>query len=100
MTVDTSWFHLKDDKLTLTLHVQPGAKRTEVIGLHGDALKIKVAAAAVEGQANARLLEFLRKAFKVPASRVSVKHGEHARRKVVEIQGSDVSPQALLARAP
>ncbi|MDD5329112.1 MAG: DUF167 domain-containing protein [Sulfuricella sp.] len=99
MTVDPSWFQLKDDKLTLTLHVQPGAKRTEVIGLHGDALKIKVAAAAVEGQANARLLEFLRKAFQVPASRISVKHGEHARRKVVEIQGSSVPPQALLAPA-
>ncbi|MHB1618721.1 MAG: DUF167 domain-containing protein [Sulfuricella sp.] len=92
----TAWYQLKDDRLTLTVHVQPGAKRTEVIGLHGDALKIRVAAAAVEGQANARLLDFLRKAFKVPASRISLKHGEHARRKVVEIQGSALVPEALL----
>jgi len=90
------WYQLKEDRLTLTVHVQPGAKRTEVIGLHGDALKIRVAAAAVEGQANARLLDFLRKAFKVPSSRISLKHGEHARRKVVEIQGSLIAPEALL----
>lgn len=91
------WYQLKDDCLTLTVHVQPGAKRTEVIGLHGDALKIRVAATAVEGQANARLLDFLRKAFKVPARRISLKHGERARRKVVEIQGSALAPEALLA---
>jgi hypothetical protein len=95
----TDWYQIKDDSFTLTVHVQPGAKRTEVIGLHGDALKIRVAAAAIEGQANARLLDFLRKAFKVPASRVILKHGEHARRKVVEIQGSLFAPEALLAEA-
>ncbi|GAO36780.1 hypothetical protein SCT_2195 [Sulfuricella sp. T08] len=90
------WYQLREDRLTLTVHVQPGAKRTEVIGLHGDALKIRVAAAAVEGQANTRLLDFLRKAFKVPASRISLKHGEHARRKVVEILGSPLAPEILL----
>lgn len=93
------WYQVKDASLTLTLHVQPGAKHTEVSGLHGDALKIRVAAAAVEGQANARLLEFLRKIFDVPASRVTLKHGEHARRKIVEIQGSAIPPQALLDEA-
>ena len=90
------WYQLKEDRLTLNVHVQPGAKRTEVIGLHGDALKIRVAAAAVEGQANTRLLEFLRKAFKVPSSRISLKHGEHSRRKVVEIQGSSLAPETVL----
>lgn len=93
----SAWYQRKDDCLTLTVHVQPGSKRTEIVGLHGDALKIRVAAAAVEGQANARLLDFLRKAFKVPASRVAVKHGEHARRKVVEIQGSLLEPDSLLS---
>lgn len=91
------WYQTRENRLTLTLHVQPGAKRTEVIGLHGDALKIKVAAAAVEGQANSRLLEFLRKAFHVPASCIALKQGEHARRKVVEIRDSTVPPESLLA---
>lgn len=96
----SSWYQVRDNRVTLTLHVQPGAKRTEVMGLHGDALKIRVAAAAVEGNANARLLEFLRKAFAVPASRVILRHGEHARRKVVEIQDSTVAPESLLGGAP
>jgi hypothetical protein len=91
------WYQIRENRLTLTVHVQPGAKRTEVIGLHGDALKIRVAAAAVEGQANTLLLEFLRKAFKVPASRISLKRGEHARHKVIEIQGSLLAPEALLS---
>lgn len=91
------WYRIKDDCLTLTLHIQPGAKHTEIIGLHGDALKIRVAAAAVEGQANTRLLNFLRQAFEVPSSRISLKQGEHARRKVVEIQGSRIVPESLLA---
>lgn len=91
------WYRLKDDSLIVTLHVQPGAKRTEIMGLHGDALKIRIAAAAVEGQANTRLLDFLHQAFEVPASRISLKQGEHARRKVVEIQGSQISPESLLA---
>ncbi|MDD5240897.1 MAG: DUF167 domain-containing protein [Sulfuricella sp.] len=90
------WYRVKDGRLTLTLHVQPGAKRTEIMGLHGDALKIRVAAAAVEGQANTRLLDFLRRVFEVPASRITLKQGEHARRKVVEIEGSQIAPEALL----
>ena len=96
VSINMTWYQRKDNCLTLTVYIQPGAKRTEIIGLHDDALKIRVAAAAIEGQANARLLEFLRKAFKVPASRIAVKHGEHARRKVVEIQGSLLEPEALL----
>lgn len=94
-----SWYQIKEDSLTLTVHVQPGAKRTEVTGVHGDALKIRLAAAAVEGQANARLLDFLCKAFKVTAKRITLKRGERARRKVVEIHGSEVSPDTLLAKA-
>ena len=39
-------FHQRggDGRLLLTLHIQPGAKKTEVCGLHGDALKIRLAA--------------------------------------------------------
>lgn len=94
-----SWFRFDNDRLILTLHVQPGAKRTEVVGLHGDALKIKVAAAAVEGQANARLLEFLKKAFDVASSQVLLKQGESARRKVVEITRPGRAPETLLPQA-
>jgi len=90
------WYQQKDDKVTLTLHIQPGAKRTEVAGLHGDALKIRVAAPPVEGAANTALIDFLKKAFAVPTSRITLKHGASGRHKVVEIAGSEVKPESLL----
>lgn len=93
---EAAWYRRGDGKLTLTLHVQPGAKRTEIAGLHGDALKIRVAAPPVEGAANAALLDFLKKAFAVPAAGITLKHGASGRHKVVEIAGSTVAPESLL----
>jgi uncharacterized protein len=72
-------------RVTLMLHVQPGAKKTEVAGAHGDALKIKVAAPPVEGAANAALLKFLARRLGVALRDVSIKSGASVRAKVVEI---------------
>lgn len=92
-----SWFRYKDDgdALTLDLYIQPNASKTEVAGLHDGSLKIKVAAPPTDHQANDKLLEFLRKSFKVGKQQVQLKHGEHARHKVVEISGSDIAPDSL-----
>lgn len=89
-------FDEKSGVLTLSLHIQPGAKRTEVAGVHGEALKIRVAAPPVDGAANEALLDFLKKAFGVPLSRITLKHGASGRSKVVEIQSPAVSAEALL----
>jgi uncharacterized protein len=95
----TPWYRLDQtgQRLTLTLHVQPGARVTAVAGLHGDALKIKVAAPPVEGQANAALTAFLSKAFGVPLRQVTVKLGTQGRHKVVEIERPNNPPESLLA---
>jgi uncharacterized protein (TIGR00251 family) len=53
--------------LTLSIHVQPAAKRSEIVGLHGDALKVRLAAPAIDGRANAALLEFLRSGWGWPS---------------------------------
>lgn len=91
-----TWFQKKEGSVTLTLHIQPGARRTEVAGLHGDALKIRIAAPPVEGAANAALLDFLKKRFAVPAAQIILKHGASGRHKVVEVVGSSVSAESLL----
>ena len=66
-----SWYRYDDaEHLVLSLHIHTGAKNTAVAGLHGDVLKIKLAAAAIEGKANAALLKFLAKYFDVPACQV------------------------------
>lgn len=92
----SSWYRHDGERITLTLHIQPGAKRTEIAGIHDGALKIRIAAAPVEGQANTRLLDFLKKAFDVPSSQVILKQGSSGRRKVVEIHGSGRAPEELL----
>ena len=93
-----SWHRQSPDgaTLTLTLHVQPGAKRTEVAGLHGEALKIRLAAPPVEGKANDALIAWLAEVFAVPSRRVRLLRGEKSREKVVEITGSDRGPEILL----
>ena len=72
-------------RLTVTLHVQPNARRSEIAGLHGDALKIRVAALAMDNKANAALIEFLSETLDVPKAAVTVRRGATGRRKVVEI---------------
>ena len=71
--------------IVLTLHVQPGAARTEVSGTHGDALMVRLAAPPVDGKANAELLRFLAEAFGVPRRNVTLLRGELARAKVVRV---------------
>lgn len=86
------WLRETEDGLVLTLHVQPGAKRTEFAGRHGDALKVRLAAPPVEGRANAALCSFLADYCGVPRSAVTLLAGETSRSKRVRIvAGADVA---------
>jgi len=86
----SEWFRQAGDgRITLTLHIQPGAKKTEFAGLHGDALKIRLAAPPVDGKANEALLRFLAEVLDLPKSAVTLKSGHTSRRKVLEVTGSD-----------
>ncbi len=88
-----------DGRITLTLHIQPGAKKTEVAGLHGEALKIRLAAPPVDGKANEALLRFVAETLGLPKSAVSLKSGQTSRRKVLEISGATATAVARLAQA-
>jgi uncharacterized protein (TIGR00251 family) len=78
--------------IVLTLHVQPGARRTGIAGLYGDALKIRLAAPAVDGKANAELVRFLARAFGVARSAVMIVRGETSRQKTVRIDAPRLRP--------
>ena len=92
------WFRVAaDGRLTLTLHIQPGAKKTELAGRHGDALKVRLAAPPVDGKANAALIEFIAATLRLPKSSVILKSGQTSRRKVLEVSGADPKAVALLA---
>jgi uncharacterized protein (TIGR00251 family) len=83
----------KNGAVILVLHVQPGAKRTEVAGRHGDALKIRLAAPPVDGKANAELLRFLSDAFDVRLRNVALVRGESSRQKIVRIEAPRQRPK-------
>ena len=94
---DETWYRYDAGRelLTLILHVQPNAKRTEFAGLQGGHLKVRVAAPAVEDKANELLVGFLADKFDLPGGRVMIRRGTHGRTKTVEICGQAA---ALLAR--
>ena len=94
-----SWYRLEDNsKLILSLYIQPGAKMTQFAGLHGDAIKISIAAPPVEGKANKVLIKFLADRFQVALGNVRIKRGEHSRYKLVEIKQSTIDPNGLLTK--
>jgi uncharacterized protein len=87
-----------DGSVTLTIHAQPGSKRTEVAGLHGGALKLRVASPAVEGKANEELRRFLADAFGVPLRNVVLARGETSRRKMLRIAAPALRPDRVWGR--
>mgnify|MGYP002147553624 CR=1 FL=1 len=74
-----------DGSVVLVLHIQPGARKTEVAGLHGDALKIRLAAPPVDGKANAALLAWLAAELRCPKRDLALLRGESGRRKQVQL---------------
>ncbi len=81
------WLKSDGADVILTLHVQPGAARTEVAGMHGEALKIRLAAPPVDGRANDCLIGFMSKALGVAKSRIELVSGASSRAKRVRIAG-------------
>ena len=83
----SAWHRFDADRnvLCITLHVQPNARTTEFAGRHGESLKVRIAAPALEGRANTVLIEFLRKKLHIPATRVSIARGTRGRSKTIEI---------------
>jgi uncharacterized protein (TIGR00251 family) len=73
----------------IRIRAQPRASRSEVVGLHGDELKVRLAAPPVDGAANEELVRFVARTLRTAASRVRLVGGESSRSKVLEIDGFD-----------
>lgn len=71
----------------LHLFIQPKASKNEVVGPHNGEIKIKITSPPVDGEANAGLIEFLSKLFKIPKRDITLVKGETNRHKVVELAG-------------
>ena len=71
--------------MVLELHVQPGAARSEFAGKHGERIKVRLAARAIDGKANEALVEFLAAHYGVAKRNVRIVAGLKSRRKRVAI---------------
>lgn len=89
-----SWLHGDGTAVVLTLHIQPGARKTEICGLHGEALKIRLAAPPVDGKANDCLIAFLAERLSLARNTIDLISGASARSKRVRIQGISVEAVA------
>lgn len=88
---------LVEDKLYLTVYLQPKASRDQFLGLHGEALKIAITAPPVDGKANAHLLKWLAKQCSVAKAQVQLVRGETSRHKQVMITAPRTLPEAIVA---
>ena len=81
------WARRTADGWALAVHVQPGAKRSAVAGLHGERLKLRIAAPALDGRANDALVAFVAETLGVAKSRVVVAKGAQSREKLLAVAG-------------
>jgi uncharacterized protein len=86
----TTFFLATSQGYVLRLTVVPGAQRTQVVGLYGDRLKVRLAAPPEKGAANQELIAFLARALDLPKSAFKLTLGPQSRTKVVTIH--DLSP--------
>ena len=92
----TQWYRRNPDgALSICIHVQPGARHTEVAGLHGDSLKVRIAAPALEDRANEALVEFIAARLGVAKRDVVLVSGAKSREKRVEVRNAGADPGKL-----
>jgi uncharacterized protein len=94
VAAEAGWCRRTAGGWTFAVHVQPGARRSEVAGRHGDRLKIRIAAPALDGRANDALVALVAGTLGVSKARVAVVKGARAREKLVAISG-DCDPARL-----
>jgi uncharacterized protein len=86
----TDLYDVVDDAVVLHVHVQPGAGRSAIVGRHGDALKVRVAAPPVDNRANDAAGAILAETFAVKSGAVELVSGQKSRIKRFRIRGLDL----------
>ena len=94
------WLKQTPTGIAISLHCQPGAKQTKVVGLHDGCLKISLQAPALENKANELLLLWLSKRLKVPQKQIQFLSGQNNRKKRLEIWGPITPEQVIEALGP
>ncbi len=82
-----SWYTESAEGVTFAIKAVPRARRDEIVGVEGDALKVRLTAPPVEGKANEALIKFLANKLGVRRADVEILHGETGRHKLVRVRG-------------
>ncbi len=90
-------YHWQDDLLTLHCLVVPGSTINRIVGVYDSRLKIKISTPASAGKANQHLIHYLSEQLAVPISAITIKKGERAHRKTIEIKGLSTIPPVISA---
>lgn len=90
-----TWWDVQPDGLEILIRVVPGARKSEIAGLVGDRLRIRLRAPAVEGKANVELQRFLAGVFGVRSSAIAIVRGVHSRDKTIQIHGVSEVPTGI-----
>jgi hypothetical protein len=94
------WIEARSDAVVVALHVQPGARRTAIVGPHGNRLKVAVSSPPADGRANSALLEFLAARLAIPKSCLRLLSGASSREKRVAIDAALAASAVAAALAP
>lgn len=82
-----SYYTPTSEGIVLNVRAQPRSSRAGIDGLLGEAVKVRIRCAPVDGKANRELVETLAEAFDLPKSRVVFKSGETSKTKRILLVG-------------
>lgn len=90
------WYKRENNTVIIAIYVQPGARRTEIVGCYGDELKIRLDSPPADGRANNALLDLVAQLFDVPRFNVELIRGSKSRHKKVLITDSKIEPLSII----
>jgi len=94
--LSTAHYSWQGENLILHCHFQPKAASDEIVGSHGDRLKIRITAPPVDGKANEHIIKWFSKLFKVPKGDIEILQGELGRQKTLRIRSPKALPKEVL----
>lgn len=91
-----AWCSATPGGVRLAVQITPGAKKTEILGVHDHALKLKLQAQPIEGRANEALIRYLADLLGVPRSALTITHGLTSRKKLVDVKAAQLHPDQVM----
>ncbi|HYX29068.1 MAG TPA: DUF167 domain-containing protein [Pyrinomonadaceae bacterium] len=91
-----TWYREDSSGISFNVHVVPRASRSEIVGLHNGALRIRVAAPPVDGAANRELIKFLAKKLGLPRTSVTLVSGSNSKNKIIRLSNPNTTTRQQL----